>query len=371
MIQFYNKYIPRINLILCPLFTLTASRKKSEHINWTAELKQAFNKAKEALASATMLRHPRLNAPTALTTDASDLGMGAVLEQFVDHRWVPLAFFSKKFSPAQSNYSAFDRELVAIHLAIRHFKYFLEGRQFTVYTDHKPITLAICKKAESATPMQGRWLSAISSYTTDIPHVALKLPEFYTNNPEVWFSYSNAQFLLRKITADETKFAHVIIALPPHVAEQVQQVIHNPPQTNKYGTLKNLLLKRFSLSETERASLLLDLPGLGDRKPSVLLAYMQKLCQGEHDFNSCLLARELFMRQLPHDVRNLLADKQNLPLEKLAEEADRFFSTAGSRICGVRTKTASAPPTTLCFYHEKYKEKARRCRAPCSYVPEN
>ena len=175
MVQFYNKYIPRINLIMCPLFAVIASRKRPEVIEWTADLELAFLKAKSALASATLLRHPRLNATTALTTDASDLGMGAVLEQYIDQRWVPLAFFSKKFSSSQANYSAYDRELVAIHLAIRHFRYFLEGRRFTVFTDHKPITLAICKKSETATPIQARWLSAISSFTTDIRHVKGKL----------------------------------------------------------------------------------------------------------------------------------------------------------------------------------------------------
>ena len=175
MIQFYNKYIPHVSLTLAPLFAEIAGKKKQVDLNWTPALQQAFLSAKQALASATMLRHPRLNAHTALTTDASDLGMGAVLEQYVDQRWVPLAFFSKRFSTAQSKYSAYDRELVTIHLAIRHFQYFLEGRDFIIFTDHKPITLAIHKNSEAATAIQSRWLAAISSYTTDIRHVEGKL----------------------------------------------------------------------------------------------------------------------------------------------------------------------------------------------------
>ena len=171
MCQFYNKYIPKANLTMAPLFAAIAGKKKAVPLEWSTDVEQAFNKTKAALAAATLLHHPRLEALTALTTDASNLGMGAVLEQYIDRRWVPLAFFSKKFSRAQSNYSAFDRELAAIHLAIRHFKYFLDGRPFVVFTDHKPITLAIMKRSESATPIQARWLSAISSYTTDIRHV--------------------------------------------------------------------------------------------------------------------------------------------------------------------------------------------------------
>ena len=102
MIQFYNKYIPRINLILRPLFAEIANKKKTEKVVWTTELDQAFLKAKSALSSATLLRHPRLNAPTALTTDASDHGVGAVLEQYINQCWVPLAFFFKEIPPCPS-----------------------------------------------------------------------------------------------------------------------------------------------------------------------------------------------------------------------------------------------------------------------------
>ena len=115
MIQFYNKYIPRINLILAPLFSAIAGRKPADRVERTVDLELSFNKARAALAASTLLHHPRPHAPTALTTDASDLGMGAVLEQFVNQCWVPLAFFSRKFSPAEANYSAYDCELVAIH----------------------------------------------------------------------------------------------------------------------------------------------------------------------------------------------------------------------------------------------------------------
>ena len=57
---------------------------------------KAFQDTKKALAGETLLTHPRQNAPTSLTTDASDLAIGAVLQQFVDGTWVPLAFFSQK-----------------------------------------------------------------------------------------------------------------------------------------------------------------------------------------------------------------------------------------------------------------------------------
>jgi hypothetical protein len=67
--------------------------------------------------------------------------MGAVLQQRVDNAWLPLAFFSK-LNPAQQKYSAYDRELLAVCEAVKHFHHMLEARHFIIFTDHKPITYA-------------------------------------------------------------------------------------------------------------------------------------------------------------------------------------------------------------------------------------
>ena len=71
-----------------------------------------------------------------------------MLEQFIDAQRKPISFFSKKLSPAELNYSAFDRELLAAYLAVRHFQYFIEGRVFHVNTDHKPLTFALQSTTE-------------------------------------------------------------------------------------------------------------------------------------------------------------------------------------------------------------------------------
>ena len=157
-----------------PLFKATAGRAKKDSITWTDAMQAAFKHTKDALASATLLVHPHPSAPTALTTDASNNGIGAVLEQFISGSWQPLSFFSKALSLAESKYSAFDRELLAVHTAIRHFRYFLEGRLFTVYTDHKPLTTALSKTTDPHNARQSRHLAAIAEFTADIQHVAGK-----------------------------------------------------------------------------------------------------------------------------------------------------------------------------------------------------
>ena len=82
--------------------------------------------------------HSIYNAPNNITSDATDKAVGAVLEQFIDHEWRSIAFFSRKLRPAETRYSAFDRELLGIYLAIRRLGWFVEGRVFHIYTDHKP-----------------------------------------------------------------------------------------------------------------------------------------------------------------------------------------------------------------------------------------
>ena len=119
----------------------------------------AFQATKEYLAKTTLLVHPAPNAKIRLVTDASDTAMGSAVEQQVlGGPWEPLAFFSRKFSKAQLRYSAYDRELTTIYKSIKHFRYILEGCDFEIHTDHKPITYAFRQCLDKASPRQLRQL---------------------------------------------------------------------------------------------------------------------------------------------------------------------------------------------------------------------
>ena len=96
--------------------------------------------------------------------------MGASLDQLIDGEWKPLAFFSRKLSHAELKYSAFNRELLAIYLSTKHFRYFLEGRRFAIYMDHLPLTTAIASAADRS-PRQARHLSYVAEFTTDLCHL--------------------------------------------------------------------------------------------------------------------------------------------------------------------------------------------------------
>ena len=92
------------------------------------------------MAAAALLCYPDSSKRMGLMIDASDTAAGAVLQQNVDEAWQPLGFFSQKFSPSQKKYSVFGRELTAMQLAVKYFRHLLEGRDFTIYTDHRPLT---------------------------------------------------------------------------------------------------------------------------------------------------------------------------------------------------------------------------------------
>jgi len=164
MINFYRRFIPGAAKDQATLNDMLKGPKTKEkkEIKWTKEQETAFEHCKNSLSRATELAHPDPAAELILTTDASDVAMGAVIEQRKKEDIQPLAFLSKKLREAQRKYSPYDRELLAIYTAIKHFRHMLEGRHFTVYTDHKPLIYAFDKNQLQSSPRQARHLEFMS-----------------------------------------------------------------------------------------------------------------------------------------------------------------------------------------------------------------
>ncbi|GFU20321.1 retrovirus-related Pol polyprotein from transposon 17.6 [Nephila pilipes] len=125
-------------------------------------------KCKSDLAKAALLSFPKSGLPLSLCADASDFAIGSVLQQYVDESWKSIAFYSKKLNETQKAYSTYDRELLGIYLSVKHFKHLLEGNDFIIYTDHKPLTFAFQQKNDKASPRQQRQLQYISEFSTNI-----------------------------------------------------------------------------------------------------------------------------------------------------------------------------------------------------------
>ena len=175
MINFYRSHLPHAASHQAVLnnFLHNSKRKDKTKINWDERSIEAFEQCKESLKSAVTLSHPSEDVPLALMTDASDTCVGGVLQQKIRGKWLPLGYFSKRLSETQQKYSTYDKELAAIYMSMIHFRNMLEGRQLTIFTDHKPLTYAFTKNNSSnkEIPRRARQLMYISEFTSDIQHI--------------------------------------------------------------------------------------------------------------------------------------------------------------------------------------------------------
>ena len=171
MLNYYRRWIQKAAHHLDPLYAALKGKPKPRLLKWSPEMQSSFDAVKEALASAALLHHPRPGAQLALTTDASDIAIGGVLEQRGPKGWEPLSFYSAKLQDHQRKWPPYDRELLAAFRGVRHFKSMVEGRQFTLYTDHQSLVPSMTKKTDPQTSRQIYQLACISEYTTDIRYI--------------------------------------------------------------------------------------------------------------------------------------------------------------------------------------------------------
>ena len=200
----------------------------------------------------------------------------------------------------------------------------------------------------------------------------IKLPEFWQHDPAPWFQHIEAQFHLRGITTDDTKYYHVVAALDSSTTRRVMGFLREPPADGKYNALKAQLLRLFQLSDEERAERLLSLHGLGDSKPTELMENMLALL-GSGD--TTFLFVQLFMRQLPTPVRTALASSplvRTKDYRGIAEEADRILLASRQyTVAAVSDRRDRVPDRQredgLCYYHRRFGTKAKRCTPPCCF----
>lgn len=204
-----------------------------------------------------------------------------------------------------------------------------------------------------------------------IAAVSVKLPEFWPKTPATWFTQVEAQFQLGNVTADATKYFHVVAKLDQHTAIKVSDLLENPPEDEKYEALKKRLTESFSQTPLERAEALLNIDSLCDKKPSELADEMLSIA-GTAINTECPLFTALFLRTLPLSVRqHLTADKETLKdLRKTAKRADQLCATAPEQggIHRVEKQRVSREEKTLCYYHKRFGTKANKCKQPCSFV---
>lgn len=245
---------------------------------------------------------------------------------------------------------------------------------------------------------------AVPAPASAVASVAIKLPEFWKNDPHMWFAQAEAQFHLAQVTKDDTKFWHIIAKIDQTVICHVSDLVSNPPAQNKYGSVKDRLIARFALSPQARLEQLLGSCDLGDLRPTHLLAKMQESATGLNVDDS--LMKMLFLQRMPSNVRAVLSISDG-SLQKLAEMADKMVDSSSVAVAAVnvpapavghnpdyaslkeeievltaeirrlkadptrnRSRSSSRPRSRnddICWYHRKYGGRAERCREPCTY----
>ncbi|GBN88010.1 Retrovirus-related Pol polyprotein from transposon 412 [Araneus ventricosus] len=132
MVTYYSRFIPDVSTITYPLRKLL---RKNQKFYWNKECQTAFLKLKEEISSDRVLVPFDPELPVTLTTDASPVGIAAVLSHIVDNVEKPVAFASRSLTEAERNYSQLDREALAIIFGVSHFINYIYGRYFVLITD--------------------------------------------------------------------------------------------------------------------------------------------------------------------------------------------------------------------------------------------
>lgn len=169
MSGYYHHLIPHYSDVVVPLTELIKSNPKSKHLVLTEDENTAFAEIKEKLSTIPALAHPLPETNHyELVTDSSQFAMGAALHQLINGKPTPIGFFSKKLTETQRRYSTFDRELLAAYSAVLHFRPFIEGRNVTLFTDHRPLQAAFSSRSEAKSDRQQRHLSTLSEFVTEV-----------------------------------------------------------------------------------------------------------------------------------------------------------------------------------------------------------
>ena len=133
MINYYRDIWPQRSHVLALLTALTSAKVKW---NWSKEHQLAFDKLKQVMTREMLLAYLNFSEPFDIHTDASLLQLGACISQ----NKKPIAFYSQKLNPAQTQYTTTEQELFSIFKVLKEFRNILLGQQICVHTDHENMT---------------------------------------------------------------------------------------------------------------------------------------------------------------------------------------------------------------------------------------
>lgn len=247
-----------------------------------------------------------------------------------------------------------------------------------------------------------------------------RLPVFWSNMPDLWFIQVEQIFAMNRVSADASKYRHVVAVLPQETMKTVSDLLRSPPESNMYDTLKEVLISRHSLSESKRLEELLSSSEIGDRSPSALFRDMESIMGSSNIVNPDLLKR-LWLRKLPEQVKIQVTTSDFVEMPMILTLADRVWEVINTlSVSSVASKPSSGSSNqedkliealnalsikvsaleknlaekrsnfkgyqrgrgrsrsrsrnkgnqNHCWYHLNFGDKAHKCIQPCSYSGE-
>lgn len=171
MVQYYAKFLPNLADHLAPLHQLL---KKGTPWTWETIHDSTFNEVKAMLSRDQVLTHFDPTLPISIACDSSSYGLGVVLSrQMPDGQERPIAYASRSLSTTEQRYAQIEREALGLYWGIKKFGLYLEGRRFTLITDHKPLKFIM--NPDKAVPVTAaariqRWSLFLGAFSYQIQY---------------------------------------------------------------------------------------------------------------------------------------------------------------------------------------------------------
>ncbi|MGL5707542.1 MAG: reverse transcriptase domain-containing protein, partial [Aeromonas sp.] len=171
LISYCRKFIHNLATLSEPFYQLIKQYNKKEISKFTVteDLKIKFEAIKAQILNKQTLTLPKPNTELIITTDASDIAVGATIGQKDGYEESIISYFSKTLSEQQRRYSATEKELLAIVLTLKRFRHLLLGRKIILQTDHKALTYLFSMKNQNAKLM--RWALMIQEFDLNIAYL--------------------------------------------------------------------------------------------------------------------------------------------------------------------------------------------------------
>ena len=249
---------------------------------------------------------------------------------------------------------------------------------------------------DNPAPLRSDNIALTPQPTEYVTKIAIRLPDFWTDDPDLWFLHAESTFQTANITVSRTKFNYIVQKLPQTIMVSVRNLLTNTSSKTPYEDLKEKLVSSYTLSRWQRVSRVIHHPGLGDRRPTALMDAMLALLPEDEVPGSLFLG--LFLERLPVEMRDHLVAGDFKNPSEMALHADRLWDARRAQTTeplmaaaaftpsspsrardrdGNRSRGTASPPrrsqtpgttnSRECYFHKRFGSSADNCRPPCSF----